>query len=66
MWIHDVDVPQALIEAYRASELVMFVGTGASLDPPSNLTDSAALMPYIAGKAQMDSPTRICCSRIGC
>lgn len=36
MYFHDVDLPQAVIDAYRRGELVVFAGAGVSLDAPSN------------------------------
>jgi hypothetical protein len=33
----DVDIPEALVEAQRSGSLVVFVGAGASIDPPSRL-----------------------------
>jgi hypothetical protein len=32
MFVHDIDLPEALIEAHRAGNLVIFVGAGASRD----------------------------------
>lgn len=43
MWIRDVDFPEALIEAHRAEQLVVFVGAGASRDTPSDLPDVRTL-----------------------
>jgi hypothetical protein len=53
MWIRDVDLPEPLIEAHRTGELVIFVGAGASLDPPSGLPDFRALAAGIAADAQI-------------
>src|SRR6266545_7762533 len=53
MWIRDVDFPEPLIEAHRTGELVIFVGAGVSLDPPSGLPDFRALAAGIAADAQV-------------
>jgi hypothetical protein len=53
MWIRDVDFPEPLIEAHRTGDLVVFVGAGASLDPPSALPDFRALAAGIAADAQV-------------
>jgi hypothetical protein len=37
MWIRNVDVPAALVDAHRSGGLVIFVGAGASLTSPSDL-----------------------------
>lgn len=39
MWIRDIDLPQALLDAAEAGRLVIFVGAGASRDKPSGLPD---------------------------
>lgn len=36
MHFHDIDLPQAVIDAHRRSELVVFAGAGVSMDAPSN------------------------------
>lgn len=54
MWIRDVDFPEALIEAHRAGQLVIFVGAGASRDAPSDLPDFRTLTAHIAAEAQID------------
>ena len=33
---HDVDLPQAMIDAQKRGELVLFAGAGVSIDAPSN------------------------------
>ena len=35
--MREVDVPEAVIDAHRAGGLVLFVGAGVSVDPPSSL-----------------------------
>lgn len=44
MWIGDIDVPQPVLDAAEAGELVVFVGAGASRSAPSNLPDFAQLV----------------------
>ncbi|GAA3521000.1 DUF4020 domain-containing protein [Aeromicrobium panaciterrae] len=44
MWIRDVEVPQELIDAARAGQLVIFVGAGASRDEPAGLPDFKTLI----------------------
>src|SRR4051794_21784652 len=53
MWIGDVDVPLALIEAHKAGRLVIFVGAGASRGAPANLPDFRTLTAQIAAEAQV-------------
>jgi hypothetical protein len=43
-----VDIPEALIEAQREGELVIFVGAGASRSSPSDLPDFVTLANRIA------------------
>ena len=52
MWVREVDFPAALIDAHRSERLVIFVGAGASMDPPSSLPNFRALTAVIAGEAQ--------------
>jgi NAD-dependent SIR2 family protein deacetylase len=58
MWIRDVDFPGALIQAHRASNLVIFVGAGASRDAPSGLPDFRTLALGIASDAQAEATAR--------
>lgn len=58
MHIREVDFPAALIEAHRARGLVIFVGAGASLDPPSNLLDFRELTVRIGAEAQEQTAER--------
>lgn len=44
MWIGDIDVPQPVLDAAEAGELVIFVGAGASRSCPSDLPDFAQLV----------------------
>ena len=53
MWIGDVDVPLALIEAHKTGRLVIFVGAGASRGAPANLPDFRTLTSQIAAEAQV-------------
>lgn len=53
MWIRDVDVPEALIDAHRSGKLVIFVGAGASRASPSDLPDFRALTAAIAADANV-------------
>lgn len=51
MWIGDVDVPQAVLDAAEAGTLVVFVGAGASRAQPSSLPDFAELVRDIGARA---------------
>lgn len=51
MWIRDVDVPAELIEAARTGRLVIFVGAGASVDPPASLPNFKALVQEVGTRA---------------
>lgn len=44
MWIGEIDVPQAVLDAAEAGRLVFFVGAGASRAHPANLPDFAQLV----------------------
>lgn len=44
----EVDLPEALITAASAGDLVLFVGAGASINPPSNLPSFAQLAAQLA------------------
>lgn len=46
--MRDVDVPDEIIRAHRDGELVLFVGAGASVDPPSSLPTFLRLTEQIA------------------
>lgn len=63
MWIRDVDLPEALIDAHRIAQLVIFVGAGASRAAPSSLADFRTLTADIAAESggsvtdeQLDQP----------
>jgi hypothetical protein len=57
VWIRDIDVPEAVLDAARDDRLVIFVGAGASLDPPSGLPDFRRLTRYV-GKLAGTKPNR--------
>lgn len=44
MWIGNIDVPEAVLDAAEAGNLVLFVGAGASRGSPSDLPDFAKLV----------------------
>lgn len=49
MWITpDVDLPVEVVEAHREGNLVLFIGAGASMDPPAGLPGFVALAKRIA------------------
>ncbi len=50
MWIGDVDVPEALLDAAEVGRLVVFVGAGASRAEPSLLPDFADLVRTIGAR----------------
>jgi hypothetical protein len=52
VWIRDVDVPAELIEAARAGRLVLFVGAGASMDPPASLPNFKNLVKEVGTAAR--------------
>ena len=48
--VGDVDLPEPLIEAHADGRLALFVGAGASSDPPASLPDFKALAGKIASR----------------
>lgn len=50
MWIGDIDVPQAILDAAEAGQLVFFVGAGASRAHPADLPDFAQLVRNIGAR----------------
>lgn len=56
MWIRNVNFPPELIEAYRSDSLVIFVGAGASIGPPSSLPDFSRLVREIAEQTEREPP----------
>jgi len=54
VWItRDVDLPQAVLDAHATGRLVLFVGAGASVSPPSDLPLFKALTRKIAELARV-------------
>lgn len=51
MWVDGVEIPAELVDAHRSGRLVLFVGAGASKDPPANLPDFSGLTRSIADQA---------------
>ena len=54
MWIREVDVPAVLVNEFRAGNLVLFVGAGASVDQPASLPTFVGLTKRIAIDAHHD------------
>jgi hypothetical protein len=52
--IGGVDFPEEVIGAHRSGDLVIFVGAGASIGPPSNLPNFRGLAEKIATDAGVD------------
>ena len=60
MWFGSVDIPEQLVSAHRAGELVLFVGAGASMAAPSSLPDFVTLAKRIAAESSITlSPEEI-------
>jgi NAD-dependent SIR2 family protein deacetylase len=51
MWFGNVDIPAAVVDAHRAGDLVLFVGAGASMDPPAGLPNFTSLAANIADES---------------
>jgi SIR2-like domain len=51
MRLHDVDLPQAVIDAQKRGELVLFAGAGVSIDAPSNYPNFLDLATGLGGPA---------------
>lgn len=49
MRLHDVDLPQAAIDAQKRGELVLFAGAGVSIDAPSNYPNFRDLATELGG-----------------
>lgn len=49
MRLHDVDLPQAVIDAQKRGELVLFAGAGVSIDAPSNYPNFRDLATELGG-----------------
>ncbi|UDY22941.1 hypothetical protein [Nocardioides sp. Kera G14] len=61
MWIGDIDVPQAVLDAAEAGTLVLFVGAGASRAHPADLPDFVQLVRNIGalvGREPTDDEVR--------
>lgn len=61
MWIGEIDVPQAVLDAAEAGKLVLFVGAGASRAHPADLPDFVKLVRkigVIVGKEPTDDEVR--------
>ncbi|MDQ2837698.1 MAG: DUF4020 domain-containing protein [Actinomycetota bacterium] len=56
VWFGSLDVPGAVVEAHRAGKLVLFVGAGASMAPPSGLPSFWDLTSDIAAEASLMDP----------
>src|SRR5690348_16436311 len=66
MWVNrEVDIPVKLIAAATTGRLVLFVGAGASVDPPSNLPMFPDLAAQIAGGVWHQRPNETIDSFIG-
>jgi hypothetical protein len=53
VWISGVDFPQSLIDAHKDGTLVLFVGAGASMGPPSSLPNVVQLVERIREKSAL-------------
>jgi hypothetical protein len=51
MRLHDVDLPQPIIDAQKRGKLVLFAGAGVSMDAPSNYPNFVDLATGIGGAA---------------
>jgi hypothetical protein len=51
MRLHDVELPQVVIDAQKRGELVLFGGAGVSIDPPSNYPNFLDLATELGGMA---------------
>ena len=49
MRLHDIDLPQAVIDAQKRGELVVFAGAGVSIDEPSNYPNFRDLATELGG-----------------
>lgn len=56
MWFRGVDFPEEVIDAHRDGNLVLFVGAGASVDPPSRLPLFKQLTEGVFGDAGQPMP----------
>ncbi|MCL2787310.1 MAG: SIR2 family protein [Micrococcales bacterium] len=59
VWVTDsVDLPAEVIDAHAQGRLVLFVGAGASVDPPSGLPTFSDLARKLAEEARVDFSDR--------
>lgn len=49
MRVHDIDLPQAVIDAQKRGELILFAGAGVSIDAPSNYPNFRDLATELGG-----------------
>ena len=57
MWVtENVEFPDELVDAALNDELVLFVGSGVSLDAPANLPSYPALVEQLADEQGVDPP----------
>jgi hypothetical protein len=56
MWIKGVDLPRELVDAHQQGQLVVFVGAGASMAPPSSLPNFESLARDIYTERGVDFP----------
>jgi hypothetical protein len=54
VWIRGVEIPGKLVQAHREGRLVLFVGAGASVDPPSSLPTFGQLAAEIVEQSRVD------------
>ena len=59
VWFENVDFPQPLVDAHSEGSLVLFVGAGASMNPPSQLPDFDVLAKEIVDAAHQRVPKDI-------
>lgn len=57
MRLHDVDLPQPIIDAQKRGKFVLFAGAGVSIDAPSNYPNFVDLATEI-GAAQTSREMR--------
>lgn len=56
MRLGTVEIPEEVVSAHREGDLVLFVGAGASLDPPSNLPKFRELATRITREHDPEAP----------
>jgi hypothetical protein len=65
MHFHDVDLPQAVIDAHRRSEIVVFAGAGVSMDAPSNLGSLPNVWSAVELQGQSVDERHVCANVFG-